>query len=156
MFKYVLHIIIGTVILMISSFIAWYEGSAITYRSWEWKYSTPFTKLFNTEIQTGQDINQLDYFVYAGKFQPFFPVLMTISVLYIISVIIFYLIKNKFKWASIFGGLVSVSLLACSGLVNNPSTIGGWIFFWIFLSSGLIYTVMIVSLAIYRNGVLSK
>lgn len=33
LFKYVLQIIVGTFILMCSTYIAWYEGSAITDNS---------------------------------------------------------------------------------------------------------------------------
>ena len=102
MFRYISQLIIGSFILAVSTFIAWYEGSAIIENSFEWKYSTPFTKLFNIEITNGHDISQLDYFVYAAKFQPLFPAIMTVSVLYILSVIGYYLIKRNTKWAISF------------------------------------------------------
>jgi len=50
LFKYMLQLIIGIFILAVSTFIAWYEGSAIIENSLEWKYSTPFTELFNIDI----------------------------------------------------------------------------------------------------------
>jgi len=87
--KYILQLIIGIFILAVSTFIAWYEGSAIIDNSLEWKYSTPFTELFNI------DISQLDYFVYSAKFQPLFPTIMMVCVLYILSVIGYYLIKRN-------------------------------------------------------------
>jgi len=87
MFKYILQLSIETFTLAISTIIAWYEGSAIIEKPFEWKYSTPFTRLFNIEITNGYDISQLDYFVYAAKFQPFFPAIMMVSLLYILSVI---------------------------------------------------------------------
>lgn len=149
-FKYLIHIITGTFVLMVSTLVAWYEGSTITNISWEWKYSTPFSNLFNIEILNGQDISQLDYFVYAVKFQPFFPALMLISVLYIIGIIIFYLIKLKSIWTSIIGGFMGICLLIISGFISNPSTNGGWIFLWISLSSGMIYTIIAVWFTIYR------
>ncbi|MFJ8103989.1 MULTISPECIES: DUF4306 domain-containing protein [unclassified Lysinibacillus] len=43
----------GSFILAFSTFISWYEGSAIIENSLEWKYSTPFTILFNIEITNG-------------------------------------------------------------------------------------------------------
>ena len=89
MVKYILQLIIGIFILAVSTFIAWYEGSAIIDNSLEWKYSTPFTELFNI------DISQLDYFVYSAKFQPLFPTIMMVCVLYILSVIGYYLIKRN-------------------------------------------------------------
>ena len=95
MVKYILQLIIGIFILAVSTFIAWYEGSAIIDNSLEWKYSTPFTELFNIDITNGRDISQLDYFVYSAKFQPLFPTIMMVCVLYILSVIGYYLIKRN-------------------------------------------------------------
>ena len=138
MFKYVLQLIVGTFTLVVSTFIAWYEGSAITYKSLEWGYSTPFTKLFNIEITNGRDISQLDYFVYAAKFQPLFPAIMMVSVFYILSVGGYYLIKYKPKWAIGFWGLIGCIILLLSGFIFNSPTIGGRIIFWITLVSGLI------------------
>ncbi|MDI7743603.1 YjdJ family protein [Lysinibacillus fusiformis] len=157
MFKYLIHIITGTFVLMVSTLVAWYEGSTITNISWEWKYSTPFSNLFNIEIINGQDISQLDYFVYAVKFQPFFPALMFISLLYMIGVIILYLIKTKSKWTALISGFIGVCLLVL-GSISNPSTNGGWIFLWISLSSGMIYTIIAVWVTIYRlrHGELAK
>jgi len=93
--KYILQLIIGIFILAVSTFIAWYEGSAIIDNSLEWKYSTPFTELFNIDITNGRDISQLDYFVYSAKFQPLFPTIMMVCVPYILSVIGYYLIKRN-------------------------------------------------------------
>jgi len=123
-----LQLIIGIFTLAISTFIAWYEGSAIIEKPFEWKYSTPFTGLFNIEITNGHDISQLDYFVYAAKFQPLFPVIMMVSVLYILSVIGHYLIKRNTKWAIGFWGLTGCICILFSGLIFNSPTIGGRIF----------------------------
>ncbi|MCH7323278.1 YjdJ family protein [Solibacillus sp. MA9] len=138
MFKYVLQLIVGIFTLVVSTLISWYEGSAITYNSLEWGYSTPFTKLFNIEITNGRDITQLDYFVYAAKFQPLFPAIMMVSVCYILSVVGYYLVKYKLKWAIGFFGLIGCIMILLSGFIFNSTTIGGRIFFWITLVSGLI------------------
>lgn len=138
LFKYVLQLIVGLFTLVVSTFIAWFEGSAITSNSLEWKYSTPFTKLFNTEIKTGHEISQLDYFVYAAKFQPLFPAIMMISAFYIISVVGNYLIKYNAKCASVFWGLIGFMMLLISGFIFNSATIGGKTFFWITMLIGLI------------------
>jgi len=66
-----------TILLLFSTVAAWYEGSAILDNPWEWKYSTPFSQMLYGEVQSDSDISQLDYFVYAAKFQPAFPVIMT-------------------------------------------------------------------------------
>ncbi|MCM3721530.1 YjdJ family protein [Solibacillus isronensis] len=144
MFKYVLQIIAGILTLVVSTFIAWYEGSAIIENTLEWKYSTPFTSLFQREIINGHDISQLDYFVYAAKFQPFFPTIMIASVLYILSVTGYFLIKRKPKWEIGFCGLIGIILLLFSSLFYNSTTMGGNVFFWISSISGLLFIVITV------------
>ncbi|MBD8038824.1 YjdJ family protein [Solibacillus sp. A46] len=139
MFKYALQIIIGILTFMVATYITWYEGSALINNSIEWKYSTPFTKLFNIEITTGQDISQLDYFVYAVKFQPLFPTLMIVSILYILSVTGYYLIKSKSKWAIGFWGFIGFIMILFSSLTFNSSTTGGSVFFWITSISGPLF-----------------
>jgi len=136
--KYILQLIIGIFILAVSTFIAWYEGSAIIDNSLEWKYSTPFTELFNIDITNGRDISQLDYFVYSAKFQPLFPTIMMVCVPYILSVIGYYLIKRNPKWAIGFWGLTGCICILLSGLIFNSPTIGGRIFFGMTLISGIL------------------
>lgn len=150
MFKYVLQLIVGIFSLVVSTFIAWYEGSAITYKSLEWGYSTPFTKSFNIEIMNGHDISQLDYFVFAAKYQPLFPAIMMVSVFYILSVVGYYLVEYKPKWAIGFWGLIGCIMILPIGFTFNSPTIGGRIFFWITLVSGLICITVAVLLCL-RN-----
>lgn len=138
MFKYILQIIIGIFILAFSTFFAWYEGSAIIDIPWEWKYSTPFSNLLNIEVVEGQDISQLDYFVYAAKYQPLFPATMLLSIVYIFNVVGHYLITHQPKWGLIFLGGISCVLLLFGSFVFNSSVVGGRIFFWITLMLGLI------------------
>ena len=150
MFKYVLQFIVGIFTLVVSTFIAWYEGSTITNNSLEWGYSTPFTKLFNIEITNGRDINQLDYFVYAAKFHPLFPAIMIVSAFYILSVVGYLLINSKSKWTTGFWGLLSCIMLLLSGFIFNSLTNGGRILFWIALVSGLI-SIAVAMFAGLRN-----
>lgn len=138
MVKYILQLIIGIFILAVSTFIAWYEGSAIIDNSLEWKYSTPFTELFNIDIRNGRDISQLDYFVYSAKIQPLFPTIMMVCVLYILRVIGYYLIKRNPKWAIGFWGLTGCICILLSGLIFNSPTIGGRIFFGMTFISGIL------------------
>lgn len=144
MFKYVLQLLIGITTFMMAFFVAWYEGSAIIDNSLEWKYSTPFTKLFDIEITNGADISQLDYFIYAVKFQPLFPTIMLVSLLYILSITGYYLIKIKSKWAIGFWVLIGVVMLLISGVIFNSTTIGGSIYFWTTSLSGLLFMVIAV------------
>ena len=158
MFRYISQLIIGSFILAVSTFIAWYEGSAIIENSFEWKYSTPFTKLFNIEITNGHDISQLDYFVYAAKFQPLFPAIMTVSVLYILSVIGYYLIKRNTKWAISFWGLTGCICIILSYLIFNSPTIGGKVFFWMTSMSGILFVIVagLVCLRSYKHNPIVK
>ncbi|MFF5401200.1 DUF4306 domain-containing protein [Peribacillus butanolivorans] len=73
--------------LIVSTVIAWYEVSAIIDNPWVWKYSTPFSHLMNMQILSKNDISQLDYFVYATKYQPTFPLIMKICGLYLLVLI---------------------------------------------------------------------
>ncbi|MEH7440625.1 YjdJ family protein [Neobacillus drentensis] len=85
--------ILGLAILVLcfSTVLAWYEGSNIVDDSFEWKYTAKFTTYFNGDVSDYHDINQLDYFIYAAKFHPFFPILMLVSGSVIIVLIMFKL-----------------------------------------------------------------
>ena len=151
MFKYVLQIIIGIFSFALSAFIAWYEGSAIIDHPWDWKYSTPFSTLFQIELVNGYEISQLDYFVYAAKYQPLFPMLMLLSLFYILTVFGFYLIKHQPKWGLLFWSLFSCTLLVLSGFLFNASTFGGYIFFWMTFIMALGSLMMLVFLSIRKS-----
>ncbi|MFC9539544.1 YjdJ family protein [Lysinibacillus sp. NPDC056959] len=146
MFKYVIQLILGFLTLLMSTAISWYEGSEIIDDSLEWKYSTPFSQLFNIEINTGRDISQLDYFVYAAKFQPFFPTIMTVSVIYIFAVLIFFIFQLYRQLAIILSGIISCVGIVSSGIFLNSTTSGGDIFFWITAVGALIFICNTISL----------
>lgn len=139
-----LQLIIGIFILAVSTCIAWYEGSAIIENSLEWKTSTPFTQLLNVDITNGQDISQLDYFVYAAKFEPVFPAIMMVSAIYILSVIGYYLINSHTKWAIGFWGVIGCVCMLLSSRFFYSATIGGRIFFWMTLISGVLCIIVTV------------
>ncbi|MEC2077566.1 DUF4306 domain-containing protein [Metabacillus fastidiosus] len=85
---------IGAVLMLLlfSTFFAWYEGSALLESKYEWKYTAKFTYWLKGEPTSHKDILQLDYFIYAAKFRPFFIYLMifSFSYLFIISFITVY------------------------------------------------------------------
>lgn len=62
---------------------------------------------------------------------------MLVSVLYILSVTGYYLIKNKSNWATHFWGLLGFIMVLLSGLLFNSSTNGGKTLFWVTSVSGL-------------------
>ncbi|MER1985843.1 MAG: YjdJ family protein [Solibacillus sp.] len=139
MFNYMLQIIIGLFLFAAATLIAWYEGSAIIDDSLEWNDSTPFTQLLNREIISGHEISQLDYFVYAVKFQPLFPLLMLASALYILSVTGYYLVKRGSTWGIPFCGAVGFILIGGSALIFSRATIINSLFFWFLLGSGILF-----------------
>lgn len=146
MFKYVIQLILGFLTLLMSTAISWYEGSEIIENSLEWKYSTPFSRLFNMEIVNGQDISQLDYFVYAAKFQPFFPIIMTVSVIYMFALLIFFIYQLNRQLAIILSGVICCVFMVISGILFNSSTVGGNVFFWITVGSALIFSGVAIGL----------
>lgn len=110
MIRFVIQSSVSIALLLFSTAVAWYEGSAILDNPWEWRYSTPFTQLLYGVVNNPSDISQLDYFVYASKFQPTFPIIMILSSLYN-SYWVQYLkaekkmvslLSNLFRWRIIF------------------------------------------------------
>lgn len=141
-----MQLVIGFVTLIMSTVISWYEGSEIIDDSLEWKYSTLFSQLFNIEINNGRDISQLDYFVYAAKFQPFFPTIMTVSVIYIFAVLIFFIYQLNRQLAIILSGIISCVGIVSSGIFFNSTTDGGNRFFWITAVGALIFICITINL----------
>ena len=91
--------------LLFSTAVAWYEGSTILDNSLEWQYSTPFTQLLYGVVNNPSDISQLDYFVYAAKFQPTFPIIMVLSSLYLLILIGYSILKQEKKWVCLLSYL---------------------------------------------------
>ncbi|MDE5414277.1 YjdJ family protein [Alkalihalobacterium chitinilyticum] len=127
--------------LLFSTFASWYEGSAILDNPWEWKYSTPFSQLLYGDVQNINQISQLDHFVYAAKFQPTFPLIMLISGLYLLILIGYQLFKSRKIRFVYFLSLLAGTLFILSYLVFNSPTIGGQIFFYFGLTSGILCIV---------------
>ncbi|MFF5994934.1 DUF4306 domain-containing protein [Lysinibacillus sp. KU-BSD001] len=145
MFKYVVQILIGNFIFWVSVFVSWYEGSSIIENSLEWHYSTPFTNRLNIEIITGKEIVPLDYFIYAAKFQPVFPILILLSIIYIAAIVILIVVKfNRHKWATIITIIISLFLGSFSITLTDATTTGGKTLFIITLTS----TVFLIFLLI--------
>lgn len=136
-------------ILLLSTFVSWYEGSAIIDLPWEWEYSTPFSQS-NGEIQNGNQISQLDYFVYAAKFHPAFPLVMLISFLYLLILVSYHVLKTKhFIY---FLSFVAASLFVLSYFVSNSPTIGGTVFFYFSMLTGIVCIATTITICIKFFG----
>jgi Domain of unknown function (DUF4306) len=135
---------LAVILLFFSTAAAWYEGSAILDNHWEWKYSTPFSQLLYGEVYSDSDISQLDYFVYAAKFQPAFPAIMAISSLYLLILIGYYFLNRQHKRFAYFLAILGGGLFLLSYFFIHSSTTGGQIFFYIWLVSGILCAVTAV------------
>jgi hypothetical protein len=96
------------------------------------------------EVHSDSDISQLDYFVYAAKFQSAFPAIMAISSLYLLILIGYYFLNRQHKRFAYFLSILGVGLFLLSYFFIHSSTTGGQIFFYIWLVSGILCTVTAV------------
>lgn len=140
--------------LIFFTIAAWYEGSTILDKPWEWKYSAIFTQLLHGEAVNQQTISQLDYFVYAAKFKPAYPLLMMISSMYLVILIGYRSLKNSHKGFALFLFILGISTIAASRFVSHSPTSGGAIFAMFLLASGILY--LAVGLTYYLRVVLPK
>ncbi|MFJ7828515.1 DUF4306 domain-containing protein [Psychrobacillus sp. NPDC096623] len=130
--------------------VAWYEGSQIVNNTLEWKYTTYFSEMVNGSVKQASDILTIDYFVYAAKFFPLFPLLMLLSGTYLLILIGYSLLKHNYKKFSYFLTGLGVLSLVLSGLVSNSPTYGLKIFFNSFLLIGII-SIAIALIRIFLN-----
>ncbi|MFB9976397.1 YjdJ family protein, partial [Pallidibacillus thermolactis subsp. kokeshiiformis] len=124
--------------LLFSTAVALYEGSAILNAPWEWPYSTPITQILYGVVHNSSDILILDYFVYAAKFQPTFPIIMVLSSLYLLILTGYYTLKRKKKMFAYFLSFIGGGLFLLSYFTSNSPTVGGHKMSFLFLICGLI------------------
>ncbi|HZH61603.1 MAG TPA: YjdJ family protein [Metabacillus sp.] len=146
MIRFITQFGVAAMFLLFSTAVAWYEGSAILNNPWEWRYSTPFTQLINGEVSNQSDISQLDYFIYASKFKPAFPIIMILSSLYILILSGFYSLKQKKKWFSYYLLVLGGGLFLFSYFTFNSPTVGGRILFSLFIICGLLCVTTALSI----------
>ncbi|MGE7879249.1 DUF4306 domain-containing protein [Peribacillus muralis] len=134
-FNYASQFIMAALFFILFSFCSWYEGSEILDNPREWKHSTYFS---GDHVIDAHAISDLDYFVYAAKFRPMFPVLMTLTASYISLLTGYRFFKSSIAKKTLFLSGFGVLFLFAGGIVSNSPTIGGGIFQAIFLMGGLL------------------
>lgn len=142
--KYITQYLVALILLVFSTFVTWYEGSAIRNDPWDWKYTAFFSKMLNGEVASSSDISQLDNFIYAAKFSPLtlYPTLILLSLSYIIFLSGYLLLKNNTKNIAIFF-LLNCMFYVFSGIaVSDSSTIGGKYFSVTLLTLGFIHLLL--------------
>ena len=137
-FSFLFQFGIAFILLLISTVAAFYEGSAIVDNPWEWKYSTPFSQFINGEVTSKSSISQLDYLIYAVKFQPIFPVIMVLSSLYLLVLMGYHFLKKQHKRFAYYLSFLGAVLFLLSYLIFNSPTFGGQILFYIWLVIGVL------------------
>ncbi|MFE6169003.1 YjdJ family protein [Viridibacillus arvi] len=138
MLRFFIQFVTVLLLFIFSTFFAWYEGSTILDNPWEWGYSTPFSQLLNGEVHSASDVSQLDYFIYAAKFQPAFPVIMVISSLYLLILIGYYSFKKKNKWFAYYLFILGGGLSFLSYINYDSTILGGEILYCICLVSSVL------------------
>jgi hypothetical protein len=136
--RYVVQFGLGVVFLLFSIFATWYEGSDILEKQYEWKYSTPFSGLVLKE----SDISQLDFFVYAIKFKPTFPIVMSISSIYLLVLSGYYLFNMRKRIFTTYVSLIAALLFTLGWLMFTSTTSGAQALSYTFLSCGAICVVV--------------
>ena len=136
MFRFIFQFGAASVVFLFSSLAAWYEGSAILDHPSEWRNSTPITQLFYGNVHESSDILQWDFFIYAAKYQPTFPMIMTVSGLYLLIFLGYYIFKKVRKWYAYYLFLISGALFLLSYFSFESSTDGGQKMFVLFSVCG--------------------
>ncbi|WP_255375091.1 DUF4306 domain-containing protein [Anoxybacillus sp. UARK-01] len=91
--------------------------------------------MLHGSITNSSDISQLDHFIYAAKFKPAFPLLMALSIIYIVMLTGYWLCRRSNKRFRLFyaGSLLFWILGA---IVADSPTIGGHYFTMLFMTAG--------------------
>jgi hypothetical protein len=108
--------LIGAFILFVfATLVSWYEGGQLRDNPREWEHTAVFSNWVNDGFTNADNILVIDHFVYAAKFQPLFPFLMAMSLLYIIFQLIFWLFKSR----KTIRNLLLLSLAAASFVLSS-------------------------------------
>jgi Domain of unknown function (DUF4306) len=134
--RYAIQLGSALMFLIFFAVAAWYEGSEILDNPWEWKHSAISTQLLNGDVLNQHTISQLDYFVYAAKFKPLYPLLMMISSMYLVMLLGYMSLRNNQKRFALFLSILGLLAIVSSSLVSNSPTIGGAVFTISLIASG--------------------
>jgi len=146
--SYVIQFVLAVIVFLVSTFSAWYEGSELRDTQWEWKYSAIFSKWKHGTVTNVSEISGFDHFIYAAKFKPLFPILMTISLLHILVLLARWLLSNHTNKLSLFFTILGLTLFVASSLTFRSPTVGLEWFTWLFLLAGMSSSIVAVILRI--------
>ncbi|EKN64119.1 YjdJ family protein [Schinkia azotoformans] len=135
---YILQYCIFITLFLFFTLLAWYEGSALLDVQWEWKYTAFFSNVINGAIKKESDISQLDFFLYAAKFRPVFPIFMVLTLSYIVTISAKLVLKNSYKKLILFYSLFGLLFFFLTVFVSDSPTIGGKYFTILFIILSII------------------
>jgi hypothetical protein len=147
MFRFIFQFGAASAVFLFSSLVAWYEGSSLLDHPSEWPSSTPITRLIHGAVHGSSQISQWDFFVYAAKYEPTFPMMMTVSGLYFLIFLGYYIFKKVRKWYAYYLFLISCSLFLLSYFCFESTTNGAQKMFVLFSGCGLF--CMLIGLITY-------
>jgi len=145
-FRVIIQLVLASILLLFSTGVAWYEGSALLEHSWEWKHTALFSGIVNGQLENANDILSIDYFMYAAKFAPVFPLLMLLSVTYLIILMGYISLKRNYKVFTYYLMSIGFLLLMLSGFVSNSPTSGLKIISTSLLFIGILLIITLVRL----------
>ncbi|WP_027409755.1 YjdJ family protein [Anoxybacteroides tepidamans] len=140
--RFILQYVLAFFLFVFSSLASWYEGSALRDLPWEWKYSAIFSQMLHGSIKNSKDISQLDHFIYAAKFKPIFPILMVLSLIYLVTLTGYLLFRYNVKKLIVFYFVFGVLLFGLGAVVANSPTTGGRYFTVLFMAACLLYVLV--------------
>ncbi|WP_428911972.1 YjdJ family protein [Niallia sp. Krafla_26] len=151
MFKIMIQLGLSSMVFLFSALVAWYEGSNILQNVQEWESTAIFTQQLNGAVTQSNDILLVDYFIYAAKFFPTFPILMLLSGTHLLIIIGYLLFKRSQKGYAGFLSLIGILYLGISGIVANFPTNDLQTFFNLFFLLGILLTVAALAKALRSN-----
>ncbi|MFP7494628.1 DUF4306 domain-containing protein [Terribacillus saccharophilus] len=105
-----------------------YEGSNLVEDVFEWPRSTPFTHLLVSDPIFPQDIVWLDFFVYAIKFYPVYPIMTLICATLLLFLTIQKLNSSRKWYSSILEILFGFLILYTSASFFTADSFGSTVF----------------------------
>lgn len=111
------------VTFVLATLVSWYEGAQLRDIPWEWEHTAVFSNWANDGFTNANNLLAIDHFVYEAKFEPLFPLLMAISLLYMIFQLVFWLFKDhKAVRNLLLLSMAVTSFVLCSLLFDSPTT----------------------------------
>ena len=142
---------LSSMLFLFSAIVGWYEGSNILQNSHVWKSTAIVSQWLNGQVIYSSDILLVDYFIYAAKYFPTFPILMLLSGTHLLILIGYLLLKRSQKGFAGFLSLIGILYLGISGIVANSPTNDLQIFFNLFFIMGILLMVAALAKALRAN-----